>query len=129
VKVAEGFFDQLQHVLPFFWNNSLPATKTAVVTQFGAHLQLIGKIADKTVESSITTTDLSRLNRVDILAGSIKLDKATSLSDAQTAVQKRKQATCAILASCGHEMDKYYICPPDSNADDLEIGNESDDEP
>jgi hypothetical protein len=106
----------------------MPTSKTAAMAALGTHIQLIGKIADKTVENSITTTDLSRLNRVDILAEFIKLDKATSLSDAQTAVQKRQQATAALLASCGNEMDKYYICPPDSNADDLEIGDESDDE-
>jgi hypothetical protein len=99
LKLSDGFFDQLKNVLPFFCVDSMPTSKTAVMSALGAHILLIGKIADKTVENSITTTDLSRLNRVDILAEFIKLDKATSLSDAQTAVQKRQQVTSALLAS------------------------------
>jgi hypothetical protein len=127
-QVDEGFFDQVQFVLPFFWKSSLPKTKTGIMVLLGTHLQLIDIIADKKVGNSITTTDLSRLNRVEILAEFIKLDKATSLSNAQTAVQKGHQAIAALLASCDNEMDAYYVHPPDSNADDLDMDDDSDDD-
>jgi hypothetical protein len=66
----------------------------------------------------------SRLNRVNILAEFIKVEKAASLSSTQTAVQMRKKATAALLASCGNEMDKYYVVA----SGDVEVDDDDDDD-
>jgi hypothetical protein len=124
VKVADGFFEQAKNVLPGFWKESMSKTKGEVMKALVAHVALIRKIADKTVPNSITTIDLSRLDRVDILAEFIKVDKATSLSKAETAVQMRKKATAALLASCGNEMDNYYVV----EADEVELDDDDDDD-